>query len=1670
MAAALGTVRGQIVIDTAQAKAQLEGFNRTVQTTTQKGASGFRALTGAVKTMTPILAAAGAAATVALGVKAVKATSEFRSQLNQAATVAGATTAEMEQMQATALRLGKDTSFSAYQASTAFLELARSGFSASQSIEGVDAVVQLAAAATTDMGTAAEISSDLMTSFGLQASDLESIVNSMAGATLNSAQNFEDLIYSTRYAAPAFANMGWTMEDLATSTAALASAGIKGSQAGTSLRSMFSRLIKPSEEASETMAVLGINIENSDGSFKSFEETVAHVNDKLSNMKGVDRQRVMIELFGLRAMNAASILFNHTGPEIEALGDTVNASGQATKAAAATMEGLGGALLYFKGTVESTMIAAIIPLEDHINNLIRGTADLISEWGAKFSTAATNVNNWVTSIAARYKELLEALPLDAQNTEGTLFGWIQEQVAVFELWLEGWDAAAAGSDLAQKMANVIGTTIGNVAQWSLTLGQGLIDGVIGGINLLSQWISGGSRDQAVDDAIANDPLNLTGTILDTDSISESTLSSTLSAIWRTFKEEFKATWEANKPGFEGQWEAIKTEWSTLILNAVAGIGTAVTEGDALGGITTNLNNFADDLTPENAVAKLSAWGTGIQGWFTGIKDSLTLWWDGVKLSWNTSVRTWDLSTTGLDTKWETFKTALTNTFTGLGETIQGVWDAAVQMASDNAGAWGTSLGDVYGKAWGTVTAWWSGHMIEGGLAIFRGLKFAVNAALALFTGFMNLAAADGGTLLTAFGDFAKNAWTGFTTAFSNAWDESGLESQWTDLQNEIEDGVKGAWTDAVTTWETNKVAWGKAMGKGIGNAVGEAWGFLATQVTGWGTTLFTHISTAVQNAAENLASWMSGGQAQGETEQAGQSFATVFWENLVTSFNTSWSAYRSTFQQNLTALKDVLAALWESLTYAWDTLRTGWIADLGERVRGVISGAIDWVTTNLSVVSTSLKAWLGAMWEQLVQAWNEQKTAWGDTLGTMFGALLGNAFGWIATNAVSLAEGVVTGLTSVMTNALVGFSAWLSGSGQGDTEEATEGFGKAFWTALNESIVQAWTDAKPRMVEAFGSLKEAVSEAISEIPAAAQQAWSALGTWWLGTDEQAGMSQTIGESLATMWDDAVTWFVDNDEATGVTAARVLAAIASHFNPISVALKFAEIGSEVATGLINALTEWLRSSEDDERLTTATDNFGNAFWDTFSSSVNAAWERKLESLRESFGGLGEAFRGLIAELFQWQDDDAVGDDAVPSGVGEIIWTSIKNNIRSAWESKVDEWTAPFKLLGAWIKTWNPMALGEGESINVGQLIWEGIATDLETWWNRTKTRIENAISSVESAIPEWIRNLFGGQSTTTTISITWPELPTFTWPELPLGLTGWKWPDLSTGFNGTVSLTSWKWPDLSSGFLGSTSLTGWKWPDLSTGFLGSTSLTGWKWPDLSTGFTGTVSLTGWQWPDLSSGYTGTTSLIAWAWPDLSSQYTGSTSLISWKWPDLANKFTGAVSLTSWKWPDLSSQYTGSVSLTGWVWPTLPIDFTGWQWPGIPDWLANFRWPSINLPGWAQRLFDIEDDRDRDRDRDRRDVDFGSMRQSGEPNRQYPAWQFWRNALGTPNSPGGWSWVGERGPELMRLPTGTEIQSAPQSAFTARGGGDTDPVQVTIVTNDGEDSVTAWLAYREYQFAG
>lgn len=226
---------------------------------------------------------------VGVAAAAITSAADFEQSLNVMQQVSGATAGEMAALQDQALQLGAETAFSAGEAASAMLELAKAGLDAEQVGAAIAGTMDLAAAGNLGLAEAAEIAANSVNTFNLEASDSAAVANMLAAAANASSVDVGDLAQGMKMAGSVFASSGQSIEDLTTAMALMGNAGIKGSDAGTSLKTMLMRLTAPTGEAAELMSQLGVSMYNLDGSTRALPDVLA---DLQSAMYGTNAVQV----------------------------------------------------------------------------------------------------------------------------------------------------------------------------------------------------------------------------------------------------------------------------------------------------------------------------------------------------------------------------------------------------------------------------------------------------------------------------------------------------------------------------------------------------------------------------------------------------------------------------------------------------------------------------------------------------------------------------------------------------------------------------------------------------------------------------------------------------------------------------------------------------------------------------------------------------------------------------------------------------------------------------------------------------------------------------------------------------------------------------------------------------------------------------------------------------------------------------------------------------------------------------------------------------------------------------------------------------------------------------------------------------------------------------------
>lgn len=322
-----------------------------------------------------------------------------------------ASTDEMAQLNAQALKLGADTQFSAGEAADAMLELAKAGLDTSTIMGGALAgTLTLAAAGGTDLATASTIASNALNTFKLSGQDMASVAAALAGGANASTASVESLGMALQQVGPGATNAGLSLNDTVAALAAFDSAGIKGSDAGTSLKTMLARLVPTTKQAATAMDQLGLDFVKGNGEFESLTNIAGQLQARLKTLAPAQRQAALQAIFGSDATRAATVLMNEGSKGLRAYIRATKDMDAAQEQANARMSGTEGALEKLSGAFETAqlrlgqefapaMIGTADLLDDKLVPAIEGTIKVGKEIGRALAPAAEEVAEALGNLA-----------------------------------------------------------------------------------------------------------------------------------------------------------------------------------------------------------------------------------------------------------------------------------------------------------------------------------------------------------------------------------------------------------------------------------------------------------------------------------------------------------------------------------------------------------------------------------------------------------------------------------------------------------------------------------------------------------------------------------------------------------------------------------------------------------------------------------------------------------------------------------------------------------------------------------------------------------------------------------------------------------------------------------------------------------------------------------------------------------------------------------------------------------------------------------------------------------------------------------------------------------------------------------------------------------------------
>ncbi len=351
---------------TNTAFANLEAAGATMQKVGDK-------ISGAGEKLLPVTAGVAT-----LGTIAVKTGADFDAAMSKVAAVSGATGEELDALREKAREMGAKTKFSASEAAEAMNYMAMAGWKTEDMLNGIEGIMNLAAASGEELALTSDIVTDALTAFGLTAADSGHFADVLAAASSNANTNVAMMGETFKYAAPVAGALGFSVEDTAEAIGLMANAGIKSTQAGTSLRSIMTVLSGDVKFCGEALGEVQIQTTNADGSMRKLTDILADSRVAFSQLSESEQASAAKTLVGKNAMSGFLALMNAAPADIEKLQGAISSCDGTSLAMAETMQdNLTGQLTILKSQLEELAISfsdilmpVIRSIVSHIQSLV----------------------------------------------------------------------------------------------------------------------------------------------------------------------------------------------------------------------------------------------------------------------------------------------------------------------------------------------------------------------------------------------------------------------------------------------------------------------------------------------------------------------------------------------------------------------------------------------------------------------------------------------------------------------------------------------------------------------------------------------------------------------------------------------------------------------------------------------------------------------------------------------------------------------------------------------------------------------------------------------------------------------------------------------------------------------------------------------------------------------------------------------------------------------------------------------------------------------------------------------------------------------------------------------------------------------------------------------------
>ena len=396
-----------------------------------------------------------------LGTAAVKTAAEFDSAMSRVAAVSGATGSDFDKLRDKAREMGAKTKFSATEAADAMNYMAMAGWKTEDMLSGIEGVMYLAAASGEDLATTSDIVTDALTAFGLTAADSGHFADVLAAASSNANTNVSMMGETFKYCAPVAGALGFSVEDTAEAIGLMGNAGIKASQAGTSMRSIMTNLTGDVKLSGAAIGDVTIATTNADGSMRSLSAILADCRGAFAGMTEAEKANNAEALVGKNAMSGFLALMNAAPEDIAKVSGAVNNCKDAAKNMADTMQdNLEGQLTILKSQLQELAISFGDLLMPAVRSIVSGLQGMVDVLNA-MPDGVKRVIMIVALLAAALGPVLIIIG-KTLSAIGTIMTWAPKLAGAIST-VKGAFAALSATMMANPIAIVIAAIAALVA-------------------------------------------------------------------------------------------------------------------------------------------------------------------------------------------------------------------------------------------------------------------------------------------------------------------------------------------------------------------------------------------------------------------------------------------------------------------------------------------------------------------------------------------------------------------------------------------------------------------------------------------------------------------------------------------------------------------------------------------------------------------------------------------------------------------------------------------------------------------------------------------------------------------------------------------------------------------------------------------------------------------------------------------------------------------------------------------------------------------------------------------------------------------------------------------------------------------------------------------------------